>query len=261
MESSLFVNKRNLHAKTPITILTIISLILTVVCYVDVFTYYTYSNDGLRELHFSLFGYNIVDTIFSILSYLLAIAPTIIFAIYIFKFYKQFRAELSIPVVLGLIAFNPLFVVIRNLVLGYGFSSVLDMLVGLLIIVSFTLATISALKGLSKKIYIIVAIACGLLSDLVSFISFIGYTTEYIENGLYLYLFTLPLELLGSVALYIALLFFCLNNKMPVAIKKEKNTEKMTPEQSLKYLKEKLDLGMITEEEYQVQRAEIINKL
>ena len=36
---------------------------------------------------------------------------------------------------------------------------------------------------------------------------------------------------------------------------------KMKPEQALKYLKERLDLGMITEEEYQAQRAEIIRKL
>ena len=35
----------------------------------------------------------------------------------------------------------------------------------------------------------------------------------------------------------------------------------MNPEQALKLLKDKLDLGMITEEEYQAQRAEIISKL
>ena len=41
--------------------------------------------------------------------------------------------------------------------------------------------------------------------------------------------------------------------------KKEK--AELTPEQALKLLKDKLDLDMITEEEYQAQRAEIISKL
>ena len=35
----------------------------------------------------------------------------------------------------------------------------------------------------------------------------------------------------------------------------------MTPEQSLRLLNDKLELGMITEEEYQAQRADIISKL
>lgn len=260
METSFFESKRKLQANKPITILTIVSLILTVICSLDCFTYYTSGSDDLWELKFS-FGYGILDTIFSLLSYLISIAPVIVFAIYIFKFYKQFKSDVAIPISLGLIGFNPIYYFIRNVILGYGFSSILDILVDLIIIVSFVLATISALKGFSKKVYIIIAVACGVLSKFVSLTSFIGCISHYINDGLYLYLFTWPLAIIGSVALYIALLLFCLNNKMPVAIKKEKNTEKMTPEQSLRYLKEKLELGLITEEEYQAQRAEIISKL
>ncbi|MBQ3201545.1 MAG: hypothetical protein IJB22_06455, partial [Clostridia bacterium] len=109
-----------------------------------------------------------------------------------------------------------------------------------------------------------IAVGCGVLSEFVSLILFISSISRYIEDGLYLYLFTWPLTIIGSVALYIALLLFCLNNKMStvaIKVKREKSTEKMTPEQLLKYLKEQLDLDMITEEEYQAQRAEIISKL
>lgn len=261
MEASFFESKRKLQTNTPITILTIISLVLTVICSLDGFTsYYTSGNDDVWKLEFSL-GYSIIDIIFSLLSYVISVAPVILFAIYIFKFYRQFQADVAIPISLGLIAFKPIYYLINNLILGYGFSSMLDILVDFIVVVSFTLATISSLKGFSKKIYIIIAVVCGVLSELVSLISFIGYIARYIEDGLYLYLFTWPLAIIGSIALYMALLFFSLNNKMPVAIKKEKNTEKMNPEQALRVLKDKLDFGTITEEEYQAKRAEIISKL
>ena len=41
----------------------------------------------------------------------------------------------------------------------------------------------------------------------------------------------------------------------------KKNAKKMDPEQALIILKDKFELGMITEEEYQTQRAKIISKL
>ena len=88
----------------------------------------------------------------------------------------------------------------------------------------------------------------------------------YLEEGLYLYLFTWPICVLGTIAFYIALLLFALKNRIPAIIsaspeKEKKNAEKMNPEQALRVLKDKLDFGMITEEEYQAQRAEIISKL
>jgi len=44
--------------------------------------------------------------------------------------------------------------------------------------------------------------------------------------------------------------------------KKDKvGTKNITPEQALMNLKNNLELGMITEEEYQKQRGEIIKKL
>ena len=41
----------------------------------------------------------------------------------------------------------------------------------------------------------------------------------------------------------------------------KKIAEKLSPEQALRLLNDKLDFGMITEEEYQAQRNEIISKL
>ena len=88
----------------------------------------------------------------------------------------------------------------------------------------------------------------------------------YIENSMYLYAFTSHLSIIGSTLLYISLLLFGVKNKIPSIIvlspeKERARAEKMNPEQALKLLKDKLDFGMITEEEYQAQRAEIISKL
>lgn len=260
METSFINSNRKLQANKPITILTIISLILTVIGSLECFTYYRLGNDDLWELCFS-FGRGGLYTIFSLLSCLIFVAPVIVFTIYIFMFYKHCKADILIPVSLGLIVFNPIYYFIRNVILSYGFSSILDVLINVITIASFVLATISALKGFPKKIYIIIAVACGLLSELVSLTSFIGYIVEYLNHGMYLYLLTWPLCIIGNVAFYTALLFFCLNNKISVRIKKETNTEKTDPEQALKLLNDKLDLGMITKEEYQIQRALIINKL
>ena len=65
---------------------------------------------------------------------------------------------------------------------------------------------------------------------------------------------------------FLRMILFGLNNRIPALVslspeKERQKTEKMTPKQSLRFLKYKLDLGMITEEEYQAQRAEIISKL
>ena len=71
-------------------------------------------------------------------------------------------------------------------------------------------------------------------------------------------LFSAFLGFIGSSALYVALLIFASKNNIPSV---EVNTEKMNPEQELKLLQCKYDLNIITEEEYQAQRAKIISKL
>lgn len=262
MEANLFEHNKKLKAQKTITILIIISLILTTICSLTVFTYFTSSgNEGVWEFHFSLFRKGIVGAVFSLLEYFISVAPILLFATYIFKYYKRFLAAGTLPIVLVLIAFDPLLSFIGNFALGYGFPTVLDLLVNILIVVSFTLAAVNSLKGLSKKVYIVVAISCGLLGEAISFISFIRAAGVHISEGLYLYLFTWPLSIIGISALYIAILLFALKNNIPATKKEEKSTDKMSPEQSLRYLKERLDLGMITEEEYQAQRAEIISKL
>ena len=72
----------------------------------------------------------------------------------------------------------------------------------------------------------------------------------------------MPCSILGQISFYLSLFLFAINNRIPtIMIASPEREKKMSPEQSLQLLKDKLDFGMITEEEYQAQRAEIISKL
>ena len=67
---------------------------------------------------------------------------------------------------------------------------------------------------------------------------------------------------ISAATFNVALLLFGLKNRIPSILSPyPQKIEKMNPEQMLRLLKDKFDLGIITEEEYQAQRAEIISKL
>lgn len=227
--------QRTLSYKVPILLLSIISLVFTVLCYIAYFKY-----------DFS--------SVFDLISLILYITPCVLFLLYIIKFYNEFKATVIVPLIFGLIAVSPLFYCIIDMIYKYNIYFI-SLLFDILIIVTFTLAAISALKGFSKKIFLIIAIVAGLFVECVSFLGFLNiiffHPTRFSN-------------LLGTITFYIALLLFGLNNRIPALLSTSPEKEpsgKADPEQALRLLKDKLDFGMITEEEYQAQRAEIISKL
>jgi uncharacterized membrane protein len=254
--------QRALRYKTPIIILALLALVFTVLSCITYFVYYhwEYNNcHGFYELTVSFPG------VFDLLSFFIRIAPYVLLVIYLLKFHNEFKATVLVPVIFGLIAFEPLYYFVENLIYGYGIYF-RDLIFDIPLIVAFALATINALKGFSKKAFLIIAIVVGLLVEFWSIIDLFQSIERYFEDELYLFLFTWSIGILGTIALYVSLLLFGLKNRIPAIIsvspeKEKKNAEKMTPEQSLRLLKEKLDLGMITEEEYKAQRTEIINNL
>ena len=252
---------RKIKCNSPITILGFISLICTVFSCITYFLYYYDVGGGNSYYELAFYFPSIIDILFLLLD----LAPCVLLLLYIMKFHGQYKGTVLYPIVCGLIAGNHLLSTIWDVVSGYGLYWP-DILISLAIIVPFTLLTINATKGLNKKVYTIVATSIGLVLQLLSVITIFNSMDWYIENEMYLYLFTDPMGIIGTAALYIALLLFGLNNRIPALVslspeKERQKTEKMTPEQSLRFLKDKLDLGMITEEEYQAQRAEIISKL
>ena len=130
--------------------------------------------------------------------------------------------------------------------------------------ISFIVVLLDALKGMTNKKLITIVMLIGIVSEIPHILMFFSNLGWYISDQRYLYLFTVPMSILGYIGFYISLLLFGVKNKIPALIMSssvKKADGKISPEQSLKLLKDKLELGMITEEEYQVQRAEIISKL
>lgn len=261
MNQKTLEKQRTLKYKKLILLLSIISLIFTVLGCTTYFLDYIghfRNNDILYELAFHF------PSVFELISFLLYIAPCVLFLLYIIKFYNELKAAAIIPLIFGLIAVTPLTFYIREIILYKHNIYLGNLRYDIPIIVTFSLAAISALKGFSKKIFLIIAIMAGLIVEFAVTINMFKNISWFIENGLYYSIFTRSSYIIGTITFYIALLLFDLNNRIPALLSmspEKESSGKTDPEQALRLLKDKLDFGMITEEEYQAQRAEIISKL
>lgn len=244
------VKKRSLKFKKPIIILSVLSLVFTVLGQLRYFIFELWAGEDSYEYIF----YIPADTPLLILV-ALDIALCVLLTLYVLVFYKTFKSPKFMFIFLGLVASRELYGICK-----FG-GTVLDKIMTILIIITFALATIEALKKSSKKVFLIVATIAGLIPESLYLIYYFIDISWYIDTKLYA--FTIPACILGKITFYVALLLFGLQDRnLYISPEKEKKKlERMKPEQALKYLKDKLDLGMITEEEYQAQRADIISKL
>lgn len=93
----------------------------------------------------------------------------------------------------------------------------------LLMTVAFGLATYSALKGFEKKLFFYVAVGVGVVTQIISFFTFLFSIVGYIDMGFYLSLFTSPAGIIGRIAFYLAILVFgVLNTFAPILNSKKK---------------------------------------
>ncbi len=253
----------NIKYKTLIIFLLSASILCAVFGSVTHFLCYDYNSaiggSGSYELAFCF------PDIISILFLLLTFAPRVLLLVYIWKFHRQYKATVLYPIACGLIAVNSFLSIVCNFFAGYGFE-IVELLAGAPSMISFILLTIDATKGLHQKIYTVVATSIALASCLLSLVSALGYCSYYMELGWYLYVFTAFVNIISAAALYASLLLFGLHNRIPTLVsglpeQEKKCAKKMKPDQALRCLKDQFDLGILTEEEYQTQRAEIIRKL
>lgn len=259
MEQFFSSKESGIKKASSVTLLSLSSLVLAIINCIAYFVDHILMFNG-GEVYFKfVFKF---PSVLNLLDLVVFLSPFVLFAVYLFSLYKNFNAKICVPIAFGLVAFR--FIV--NSSLGYRFRFGFGNLLELLVAVAFILLTISTLKGFSKKAFVIVAVACGILRELFYGYSFINSIHFYMAHKAYLYLIVYPLGYIGSILFYVAILIFGLKSKMPSIItvspeREKKNAKKMSPEQSLRMLNDKLALGMITEEEYQAQRAEIIDEL
>ncbi len=199
--------------------------------------------------------------IFSFFWVLLYIAPYILLIVYITGIHRQRMASAFYFLICILFALTP----IHDMFISIS-GSFQQFLFDLLILVSLVLITISDIIGLknkTKKIIVIIGASVGIAHQIYLAFYYIRYFSRHFNDKIYMLDCIRYVNILGTIALYVAFLLFALNNKiLPLFAKAEiKESETMSPSQSLKLLQYKLELQLITEEEYQAQRADIISKL
>lgn len=259
MNDTIINNSRNFKFKKEVTILSWIAMIATVLGNITYFVQYNFEPETYTyelSIHF--------PSILSLFLWALTLAPCVLLVLYVSKFQDRFHDTIMVSAIFGLLAAIPLLSMIQQVIFGY--YSLEHLLFNLTSVVLFVLSTISVLKGLSKKKIVIVAIAVSLIIELFSIIGLLRSMSWYMTSGRYLNLFVTPIRIIGNIALYVSLLVFSLHNRVPAILlvsaeKEKKITEKMLPEQALRVLQEKHELGLISDEEYQEQRAEIISNL
>ena len=195
-----------------IKILSIIALICGALgCLSYFFTYYSISKLVFYFPSFQRF-----------ISFLLTLAPFVLFVLYVFKFHNKLKTTILVPITFGLIAFEPIYSFICYWFIDRPYYEQSINFKGLIfdipIIAAFVLACVNALKGFSKKIFIIIAIAVGLIYELLAVIDSPLIIEWYLEQKLYLGAFTWFISIFGTITLYIALLLFGLKNRTPVIL-------------------------------------------
>ena len=246
--------------KIPILILTVVALVSEFINSIEQFVFFN-SDDGY---HFYFPG------ILNIISILLSISPLVLFLLFVIKFHKDFIGKFFIVGVFAIPIFN---IGLSTINTFFNYKDIADlgeiarMIAGdfvrslIFTIIPCMLMIIWALFGFGKKILPLVYVGIIVTASIGYFRP--SFYSNIIDSR-YLFVFFNFMSFFSSFAFPIALLLFVLGNKFVPIInftKKEKRIEDLTPEKALNLLNEKKELGVISEEEYQAKRIEIIEKL
>ena len=161
-----------------------------------------------------------------------------------------------LPIAFGLLTASSLYVLITAIL---GHSTIPYTVINLLLTCAYILALVNSFKGFTIKALTWVACCLVWLVSFVYLMDLFSAYSYYTEHNFHLYVWTdagnaLTLDLLG----YWLLLFGLKKTASP---KKKKNEEPLDTEEALRLLQEKLELGIIDNVEYQLQRADIIAKI
>ena len=246
-----------MRCKAPILILVIAALVCAFFGNLEYFLYYDW-NYGGYEL---ACRFPQPTQLFSLL---LNTAPYILLFLQVIAFHRNGKAPILIGITFGIIAFSELYYLLVNvsdmIVYGYSYGSEywLEFFAfGIPSMITFTMAMISAFKGFSNKVFLIIAIAIGIFSEFYYLFNSSELLQWYFLDEMYFYLLTWLAHKVSLLSLYAAIALYGMANGSSA----KAMVAEPTPEQALSLLNQKLELGVLTEEEYRAQRAEIISKL
>jgi len=261
METVLRSDQHEVKCKKLIVCLLVVALSCLLLISPRYFASYYFSggDDVADELIWRFSFFNCINLI-------IAFFPKVLLLLYVLGLNRKKKGHIIVPAVYAwyiLESFLGNFLSFLALLLGvefgtdwWSFGRVALLQIG------FALATYSAFKGLSNKLFIAIPTVLGIAFCLLSLPSGM---MDSLERHTYLYLFTVPVGNIGAVAWDIALLVFGLKNTIPVIRRKRdgktERTGALSPTEALLRLNEERAQASITEEEYQARRAEIISRL
>ncbi len=268
-----------LKCRTPIAVLSIILLICTVISFSGSFFKYDIIESGSSFLESTFELTTNFPSLKSTFYMLLEIIPILLFLFYILKLYRNTKSSVIVSAVFGIMAFYETLSLISTIYYyivtlpqetnGATYTLPIEVCVKkCFYIVLFSLASIIVLTNFKrKKVLVSIASIVIVLSGLGELNGFVRISIDYyLRTKQYLYLVTNPASFIAKFTLGLALFIFALKNDIPAVIKKSvsKNiadTAATRTEQELKVLVDRRKAGLITAEEYAVQRAAIIKRL
>jgi len=261
------IQKKTSHKAILITAL--FALIFIALSCISYFTVYGFTDLGW-ELDF------MVPRFLQLLQFLSNIIPPVFLVGYLMICRKNFKATVFFSVVTGIFAFYHIFCVVYDLMynLNYYLAFGLEFLgieiteflgyymyhiITAVLMILFIVSTRSAIKSNTNKPMIATTMLIAIVVEILYFLCLTSRFERYLDEELYLFVFTTLMSISGNIIFYISLMLFGLKCTIPKKIQPQPIN--VSPEYALKLLNEKLNCGLITEEEYRVQRAEIISKL
>lgn len=181
--------------------------------------------------------------------------------VYLLGFYKKSKATIIVPIVFAIEAIS----CFLGFITFYSLKHYRILaIVNLLFCILFISATLNTLKGFSKKVFVAVPLVLAIMRNIYSIIEIlVSFANNFYNSHEEIFISNL-LGYFAGITFNLALLLFCLKNTIPVILHSKNDTiksEQINPEQLLRQLQDKYNMGLISEEEYKSQRAEILSKL
>ena len=196
-------------------------------------------------------------------------AASILLLLYVFSCASGKENKCFLPIIYGCLSFLALLGIYEYI--QYDLSINAQFIVDIFLMIIFALALGFSCGGIKMKPFHFVAIGFGFLGTLIDLLTWKTVLSFYLDASMGLFFFTKLATILGFTVFYIALLvivikykrshasledFYALGDLAPKTVPKE-----LTPEEELRFLKEKLSRGMISEQEYQEKRIEVLKRL
>ena len=182
--------------------------------------------------------------------------PVILLLIYLFVFYSINNRNVLLPISFII---SSLYALVSIISLDYfNFFGIVTFMLSIFIFCGWIISTIGVFSGFSHKLYKTGFNVLSILIATGAVLLMVRCLIAWIKYGYDFYILDLMISSLTTLVICWGRYIFIKNVNLSKA---PKHLTEYSPEQALRILKDKFEVGVISEEEYQKQRQEIIRLL